>query len=140
MLTFDDRYNWNFSIGGGISEEIETIKMFEDFKESESNVVWDITNGGTIIAQPVIYKDVVYFGCYDGIMYAVSLEGVILWKFVTDGSILSKVAVYNDKIYFCSYDGHAYCISLNGSLIWKLYIGSPIVSSPLVLDKVVYFG
>ncbi len=90
-----------------------------------------------ITLSPLVHKDIVYFGCYSGTFYAVSLnDGDIIWTFKSGGPIYSSPIVVDKSIYFGSEDGFVY--SLNdekGTLNWQFKSSLPVKSSPVYAFK-----
>jgi outer membrane protein assembly factor BamB len=86
-----------------------------------------------ITLTPLVHKDIIYFGCYSGTFYAVSLDdGDIIWTFKSGGPIYSSPVVVDKSIYFGSEDGFVY--SLNdekGTLNWQFKSSLPVKSSPV---------
>jgi len=86
-----------------------------------------------ITLTPLVHKDTIYFGCYSGTFYALSLDdGDIIWTFKAGGPIYSSPVLVEKSIYFGSEDGFVY--SLNdekGSLNWKFKSSNPVKSSPV---------
>jgi len=64
------------------------------------------------MSSPAVLPAVVYFGCSDGHLYAVDLEGgEELWRFATGNQIFSSPKVSNGVIYFGSNDHHLYALN-----------------------------
>lgn len=90
---------------------------------------WAYTGAGDWIdSSPVIADDgTVYFGCWDGKLYALEGEtGALKWTYSTgpeagDGLIVATPAIGPDgTIYIGSYDGVFYAIHPDGSLRWSM--------------------
>jgi outer membrane protein assembly factor BamB len=108
----------------------------------------------------------VYFGGFDGILYAVDAQtGVMKWTFVFEyerrfeGKRLhgypsgfqtipdswdiytSSPAVSNGRVYIGSGDGNVYCVdALTGILQWKFATGDIVHASPAISNNTVYIG
>lgn len=108
----------------------------KDFKEDK-----DINPQG-IYGTPVVANGVVYFGAYDGDVYALDLaKGRPVWDkpFATDGPVVGGVALGQDALYAGSDDGTLYAIDPNsGSETDRFDAGDSIWAPPLVADGVVY--
>lgn len=75
----------------------------------------------------------VYFGGWDGTLYAHDADGEELWRVDTGAKIDSAPAVADDgTIYVGSWDGALYAVSADGDVEWTLQAGSPIDVSPSI--------
>lgn len=122
-----------------IQIDIFIMNTVELIKESGDNPTFSVGFGGSVLGDPDIYKDIVFFGCCDKNLYAVSFKGEELWRFKT-GNVVSSCTVSDDKIYVGSYDFNLYCIGVDGELVWKYETGDMVVCKPVVHKDVVYFG
>jgi outer membrane protein assembly factor BamB len=109
---------------------------------------------GSVSSSPAISKGIVYFGSYDGYLYALDANsGQEKWKFQTGGIISSDPAVTDNVIYIVSDDGSLYAVNNNGKEKWKFntkdFITIPSqstriwvngVSSPTIANGLAYFG
>ncbi|HPL05588.1 MAG TPA: PQQ-binding-like beta-propeller repeat protein, partial [Bacteroidales bacterium] len=58
-----------------------------------------------------IADGVVYFGSFDGNLYAVDIKtGQEKWKFKTKYWVLSSPAIADGVVYFGSFDGNLYAV------------------------------
>jgi outer membrane protein assembly factor BamB len=106
---------------------------------------WD-----TFLSSPVAANGKVYFGCGEGVFYALDCNtGDKIWEFETDGVIHSSPAYANNTVYFGSWDSYLYALHAeSGSLKWKFKTGIDTVyynqvgfqSSPVVYKGMVYSG
>ncbi len=107
---------------------------------NEEDDIFEVGEGGSIIACPFIRNDIVYFGCNDHYIYAVDTRtGQELWKFRAEDIIYSPI-IYENRIFVGSTDKHLYCLSLDGKLIWKFRTDGVVRSRPAAINGVVYFG
>ncbi len=90
-------------------------------------------------AGTVMYKGVLYQGCRDGILYALTPGGRMKWKFVTK-EIVIPVSCHDDRIYFGSGDQNLHCLDLQGKELWKYGVQGGVIGKIAVLDDRVYFG
>lgn len=110
-------------------------------QESLINDPWDL-----YYSSPAVTKGFVYFGGYDGAVYALDAHnGKKRWRFQTQGPVRSSPAVADGRVYVGSFDGHLYALdSATGKPKWTyscLTGGNlEVESSPAVQDGVVYFG
>ena len=111
----------------------------------DGRVKWSFNTPNWVDSAPAISADgsAVYFGCWDGKVYALNAaSGAKLWEFVTTSYIVGSPAIGVDGvIYAGSGDGVFRAISPNGSLLWSYTVGGAIESSPAVAaDGSIYFG
>ena len=72
---------------------------------------WAFKTEGPIRSSPAVADGVVYFGSYDGNLYAVDIKtGKEKWRFKTGGKIFSSPAVADGVVYFGSHDGKLYAV------------------------------
>lgn len=105
---------------------------------------WSFTAGGYIISSPVVGPDnIVYFGCYDGNVYAMNTDGTVKWAASTGDYIASSPALTDDGIlYIGSGDQYFYAFDQeDGALSWSYKTGGVVDSSPVIgIDGNIYFG
>lgn len=93
-----------------------------------------------IYGAPVHVGNAIYFGAYDGNVYALdATAGTPLWRFGTADPIVSALAVKDDTLYATSTDGALYAIAAaTGGEKGRFETSSSIWSSPLLVGDVVY--
>lgn len=99
-------------------------------------------------SSPVISGQVIYFGCGDGNVCAVNLNGKLVWKYQTGDVVHSTPAISNGKLFVGSFDGYVYALDVNsGSLIWKFksvgqfyFPKGEMQFSPTVANGLVFIG
>lgn len=106
---------------------------------------WTFTAGGHIDSNPVIADNVMYFGSYDGYLYALNpVDGTLKWKYnTTDAIINSKAVVSNGVVYIGSRSGFLYAINTtDGTLKWKIAPDANTMENaqPIIKSGVIYFG
>jgi len=111
---------------------------------------WKIKTGGLVLASPVGYRDRLFTGSCDSVMYALAKDnGRTLWKFKTGGEIRSSAAVAENSVYFSATDGIFYALdATSGRLLWTFETAGERFydtwdyhqSSPTVYGDKVYFG
>ena len=81
----------------------------------------EFTTGGTVISSPCLANGVVYFGSYDGKLYALDAQtGSEKWSYATNGNIESSPAYGDGTIYVGSHDNNTYALNADtGALEWK---------------------
>jgi eukaryotic-like serine/threonine-protein kinase len=110
--------------------------------DNEIKPVWAFQCEDELRGTPVLHNGVVYIGCYDNNLYALSASsGEFQWKYPADGGIVSRPAVFEDAIYFGSEDHRLHAVSIRtGKLLWSYYTEGRIRSSPRVSDNHIFFG
>jgi outer membrane protein assembly factor BamB len=118
-------------------------------KAATPNLAWKFPLSAPVYSSPVIYENVVYFGCLDSSFYALDLEsGKLLWSYKTGGQIRSTATIHASRLYFTSGDGKLYCFDLKGKLIWKFAarfdkqydFADYFQSSPVISSDAIFFG
>lgn len=70
-------------------------------KKSNGEITWQISLPMRVYGAAVAYKDLIFFGCFDGILRAVDPQTAeIKWQFQTDGSKENYHLVYNQEAEF----------------------------------------
>lgn len=105
-------------------------------------VAWQFQTGGAVSSSPAIVGGTVYFGSYDGKVYALdAATGAKKWEYATGGWIGSSPYVSNGVVFITSSDGYLYALYADtGALKWSYYTGGSDVSSPVVSDGMVIWG
>ena len=125
--------------------------MDGDFRaiELESGAkIWDFDLVGeedrrAVYGRPAVLDGNIYFGGYDGIMYALTEDGGGIWdREVGDVSpLVGGPAVADGKVMIGSSDGVFYAFNAeDGSREWTFPTGNRVWSTPTAQDGVVYFG
>lgn len=118
--------------------------------EPSPQLKWKTKTGDRIFASPVGYKDRLFVGSCDSLLYALAKDdGRVLWTFKAEGEIRSSVAVQEDMVYFSSTDGRFYAVdATHGQVQWTFVTAGERFhdtwdyhqSSPTVHQNTVYFG
>ena len=96
-----------------------------------------------IYGTPVISKDRIYIGGYDGYVYVLNLNGdLLLEERIGDGDyIVGGPYVEGENLLVGSSDGNLYALSTEDlTEKWVFPTGNKVWSTPVVDDGVVYFG
>ena len=94
-----------------------------------------------IYTTPQVIGDAVYFGGYNGDVYALSLDdGRVLWSFNADGPIIAGLAASETAVYVATDNGTLYALDpqTGQSLVTPFPAGGGIWGTPLLVDAVVY--
>jgi outer membrane protein assembly factor BamB len=99
-----------------------------------------------IYAAPVLDGEVVYFGAYDGYVYALNaIDGTPRWRFETGDPIVSSLTLNDGTLYVGSTDGILYAIDTSACTnscpqsAARMYdTGNSIWGAPLVSEDVIY--
>lgn len=169
---------WKFSTGGKVrsspvlSPDEKTVYVgSDDFHFYALDAVngelrWKYLTGGMIESSAALTKDasvaytadkltapgILYVGCNDGFLYAISTSGSLKWKFYT--AIAGDVAVGSpirsspclspddSTVYFGSDNSVMYAVSQTGVLKWYFKAKGAITSSPAISSDglTLYFG
>ncbi len=102
------------------------------------------------LSSPIVADGIVYFGCGDGYVYAVSEDkGELKWKFKTGDVVHASPAVVNGMVYIGSWDRNFYALDAKtGAKRWSYQTGDDkeiynqigIQGSATVANGLVYFG
>jgi outer membrane protein assembly factor BamB len=84
----------------------------------------------------------IYFGCFDGHIYALYSDGTKKWSYKTGGWIWTAPAIAEDgTIYVGSMDDYLHAINPDGTRKWRFYAKDTVYSSPAIAeDGTIYFG
>jgi outer membrane protein assembly factor BamB len=102
----------------------------------------------SIYAAPVVDGDTLYFGAYDGNIYALTArDGTPLWRFETGDPIVGALTLNDGTLYAASTNGLLYaidtsqCTNACPATAAKTYdTGSSIWASPLLVDDTIYLA
>lgn len=126
-------YRGNFQ-RNGIFKSSDIIK--------KPSIKWSIKTTGHIWNSPCIYKDIAYFGSYDGYIYAVTINnGSILWKNKISNELIWSSPIIVENTVFVGSSGGLYGLNYkNGKEIWYYQTRGKIHSSPVFNDNSIYFS
>lgn len=106
---------------------------------------WEFLAPDWVESSPAIAADgkTIYFGCWDGNLYAVDLNGKKIWAFDTHSTIFSSPTVGPDgTIYIVSGDAILHAVTRDGAERWNHPAGSFFYDTAPAIgpDGTVYFG
>ena len=93
-----------------------------------------------IYAAPLVREGIVYFGAWDGIVYALdAATGDCVWDFETDGPIIGGLVLSNGLIFAASSDGDLYTLdpATGDEEKRRVHVGE-VWSRPALSDGVLY--
>ena len=92
-----------------------------------------------LYSEPAVANGKVYFGAYDGAVYALEQDnGTCLWRFESGDPIVGGVVLGEQGLYVPSSDGYLYLLNPDdGSLKEKFNVGTA-WSTPLLTDDAIY--
>ena len=106
-------------------------------------------NRRAVYGAPVIEKEVIFVGSYDGKLHAISMDDgrLIETEPVTEEFVGGPI-FHDGFIYIGASDGtmYAYQVQKEGrdsllfELVWKRYLGSKIWSTPVIYEDILIFG
>ncbi len=97
------------------------------------------------VGEPVSQKElatiqdgIVYFGAFDGCIYALSVEdGRKIWKYQTGDMVFASGQISKDIIYFGSTDNNLYALNKdNGEFSWKFQASAPLLVVRIEKEKI----
>lgn len=132
-----------------INKNGETIWQFKLSENMNPSMVdpWDFHR-----SSPVEYKNIVYVGAEDGLVYGVDIKtGKETFKVQTSSKNLVRTTpvIYSGNIYIGDWEGVMYAYSLeNGNLVWEydtkndytFQWKNSILSTPTIHDGAIYFS
>ncbi len=100
------------------------------------------TGGNYVFSSPVVYKNIVYFGCRNNKLYAVDAKtGTKKWEFSAKDEINASPSIYDDKVIVGSNDKNIYALDLNtGVKKWEFATNAAVLSNAAVSNGIVYVG
>jgi outer membrane protein assembly factor BamB/tRNA A-37 threonylcarbamoyl transferase component Bud32 len=104
--------------------------------------IWSFKCEDEIRSTPLVHEGVVYIGCYDNNLYALSAaDGKFQWKYASEGGIVSRPIMFEGNLYFGSEDQRLHVVSKRtGKVVWTYYTEGPIRSSPRIAEGHVFIG
>jgi outer membrane protein assembly factor BamB len=107
------------------------------------DIVWTWATPATVLGAIAVTEDRLVFGCADGAVYSLDLQGRNPRQLMTGAAVVASVAVADDCVYAVNSDGVLWAAEL-ASLrpLWQQRLGraARYVSSPVVAFGHVYVG
>jgi outer membrane protein assembly factor BamB len=120
----------------GFEAELED---FEVKKVGKFKRIWSATEGGSIVRTTLI-KDKLYWGSFDGYVYALDIGSrKLLWK-TRLGNLIDSSPVHGEGLlYIGGRDGNFYCIEASsGKVVWRYKMGGAMAGLAGVKESIVY--
>ena len=110
---------------------------------SAGRLLWSYAVGDGVTSAPALANGAVYFGGYDGYLYALTAStGALQWKLPVGYQVRASGPAVdaNGTIYVGSYDHNLYAVSPSGTLVRTFATDDYIRSSPLIGGTNLYIG
>jgi len=121
--------------------DVEIVQQVNEILDANLDPLFVINIGGSIYNKAVISDGIIYFGCMDKKLYALSVKGELAWTFETGGVIVSFPCLLGGLIIFGSYDHNLYALDKKtGRLVWKFPAKDKIFSGPCTDGSRIFFG
>lgn len=110
--------------------------------KTPTETVWEFQTEQWVDTAPAVVEDVVYFGSYDGNLYATNATtGSEIWRMSTNNPILSSPAVSGNTVYVGGMDGTLYALDREtGENRWNYDARGSVLASPAVANGLAYVG
>lgn len=101
--------------------------------------IWGATEGGSIV-RTTLLGDKLYWGSFDGYVYALDIERKkLLWRTKFDAMIDSSPVCSEGFLYIGDREGNFYCIEAsNGRAVWRYKMGGAMAGYARVRKGLVY--
>ena len=153
LFTFDvdsGEKKWTYSFDDKIYlSDVQSNKIYIGSGDScysfdivDREFTWTYETDGPVTASPKISGNTVYFGSWDGNIYALDSDsGNLKWNYQTGWGIDSTPEIYNGMVFVGSLDNNFYALDKeNGDLAWFFTCKSAIHSNPAAYGEYVFFG
>jgi len=112
------------------------------FDYTNKEKIWDYETNGLITSAPREKGETVYFGSWDGKLYAVNAKtGEKQWSYETGWGIDSTPDISDGVVFVGSLDNNFYALDVeNGNPIWYYNCKSAIHTNPIAYGDYVFFG
>ena len=103
--------------------------------------VWQYATADNVTSAVAFDDERVYFGSWDGAVYAVDRDGQLRWQYDTGGWVSAAPVLHGDVLLVASQDHSLYALQAeDGALLWRFATYGRIESAPVVTGKLVLFG
>jgi len=103
---------------------------------------WQFQAEEWVFTAPAVVENMVYFGSYDGNLYAADAKtGAEIWRFPVGDAVISSPAVSNGLVFVGGINGVLHAIDRKtGQERWQFATQGSILASPAVANGQVYVG
>lgn len=110
--------------------------------KNPTNSKWEFQTGEWVDTAPIVVENSVYFGSYDGNVYAVDEEnGTEIWRYETGQPVLSSPAVSGEYLYVGEMSGALSSLNrITGESHWRFGTQGSVLASPAVANELAYVG
>jgi len=142
---FNSHKSSDFSSQSNVKKQCVYIKSDKSciaFDISKKQAMWDFETEGKITSSPSSDDESVFFGSWDGNIYALDKKnGDLKWKYETGWGVETTPYMTGDAVYAGSLDNNFYALDKKtGKHLWHFTCNAAIHSSPTVYGKYVFFG
>lgn len=114
--------------------------QFFALKGKDGRVLWKYRAGGALRTQSVVTTDKVIFGCDNGSLYFLSLNGKFLGKDELKEKTAPTLKKEDEILYFGTEGEHIYSYHLKKRRVrWEVELGSPSYTPPVIKGKRLFF-
>jgi outer membrane protein assembly factor BamB len=107
---------------------------------NSASPLWKRNIGWSSASSPMVFDEIVYVGCSDGLYALNKNNGAVIWK-NTLGTVSSRPLVFDGRVYCGSHEGIVYAFDArNGEMVWKYETNGGIYTSPAVHNNILYVG
>jgi soluble lytic murein transglycosylase len=143
-------WTWSYSAGDYIRSK-PVVDGYTVYIGSDDNqvhaigiysgaILWQFQTDDNVTALAVDDTSV-YFGSWDGSIYALDKWGKLRWQYQTDGWVSAAPVLQQGVLYVGSHDGSFYALSTaEGELLWQYKTNGPIEADAAVAGARVVFG
>jgi outer membrane protein assembly factor BamB len=142
---------WDIGTGGSISTGFGAIDdgivyfgacdhIFYAIFAENGQEKWRFKTNDILMSKPCVVNGSVYFGSFDGNLYALNLDGNLRWRFPVNSKINSAIKHAEGRIFFGTEDGKYYAVSTEGELQWIFKTNGSIVENGAIGDDIIVFG
>lgn len=102
---------------------------------------WHFEAEGPVRSRPLLAKNMIFFSCNAGVVYALGLDRKVKWRFRARRGMISSPVLHEGLIFIGSLDWNFYALDArSGWAAWRHRTGGAIVSTPAVTEELVIFG
>jgi outer membrane protein assembly factor BamB len=149
-LSTEGQLRWNKTFLNKITSDIQEKNgkvyfgtdqgEFFCLDSEDGQELWQFQADDAIRSNPVVWKDLVLFGCDDHRLYFLSLDGRLVTRFDTGAKIKATLSIDDQSLYFGSEDRYLHCVRLDPiKTKWKVLTGAETRIPPAVDHKRVCF-